>query len=697
MAIQQKAQMPLELSCIPIDMRTKRYYWRKWLFVKEHNGEEYACMLFKTLRQVMMSYINDEDRTTKRLEYMKQAPVRINGWLYSLFSYADTQPLHVLQFLKLYTFVKEPVVSCEEAAAAMQQTLDSAEHALPSGIIDCWLHAMLNKKATKELIIQIYLADRGYECYDELLVAFLRPRVLQAKKDGVPLGDVLHQELRYLEKMSKILTPKLIDNEVASDIIREELPTLWSYQRYTGKVPAYQIRYDLSEGLNPLEEDITYLMMLGKDWPQLRIVFDQMPASLVEEVDVFSYYGAQRDTVAGHIRQIPKKGTVVRRPIADPNKYLQAGMRPFQRYLRSITRKIPRNCQFSQTKLNRRIVEEVDHGYAGSVDLHQATDWLPLSWFNQIEAAFYECWYPDYGYWDHEGLQSGDHSVLWDSRDLSMTVARAQWENTVGLASWERGQPLGTCPSFEILTITHFCLLEAICWSIGRLDSPYALLGDDVVFFSQKARESYIWLMEQAGNPLSLSKSYDGRLTEFAGYTFVRNQVPQQCPDISYVNWSNLMDYQRATGVEIPYRALPSEVKARLKRVAQSGNLQSNPRPEDLYRAMQHCTGSPSSAKINSAIGNMIINYFASKPYLNPRDPDYKLKKRALEPEPLRSLYGFVVLGHAGLYDHAPVVQTIKRSHNRKRDWWKRKFRPDSTTAVANGCVRSSSSVQSCT
>jgi hypothetical protein len=422
-------------------------------------------------------------------------------------------------------------------------------------------------------------------------------------------------------------------------------------------------------GENPFEVDIMGLLSFEGIWP-VDTILDVLPEGITEtSVDVNS--PDEGYEYVGYIRQIPKNGTVHRRAIADPNKFLQAGLVPFQKFLRSMSNCVPRNCQFAQDKLDEVIRKNLNTGYAGSVDLHQATDWLPLDWFLQIETAFLSEWYPiDVEESVFSGHESVKYQRLVESRNLFMRMSRAQWDNEGLTSSWKRGQPLGTLPSFEVLTLTHFCVLEALSWYLGDNDSPYALLGDDVVIFSENVRKKYIEMMEEYGVPLSLHKSYSSRLTEFAGKIHVKNQACRYATDVPYLGWTNLFDYQRSTGVVVPYRSLPKDVKKRLVRYAST--YQSGLRPEDLYAAMQLCAGCQTHAKITDVIGDLVTSY-----YLADRDG---------EPEPVRGLYGFVYGGYAGSYDQEVNLPTIRL--RKKAKWWTKKVRPDSTTSIASKCVQ---------
>lgn len=669
----QKSSLPIVLQSMPISKDLKRYFWSKYNWLKTNNGAKYAATTFKELRQVMMSYIDCLDRHERIEEFVARCPVRKNGWLRKLFAYADTQPLCVLQFLKLYTVESEPVVSAEEAAAEMHAELLEAQPVGIPSVIYSWMWVLTHKTEYKQIVYDAWRGIYREPSHSELAWVVKSAQVLttEMKGKGCTCNDAIRVSLRYVDKMLRILTPRQYSDSECLYLVQKRLPTMKSYKKWSGDSPVptdYGEDGMLPDGDNPFEEDLMSLFSLSEMWgSEVQTIMDVLPEELTELASEVNEPEEGMEVV-GHIRQIPKKGTVVRRSIADPNKFLQAGLEPFRKFLRSMTNKVPRNCQFNQGKMDEAIRTNLNYGFAGSVDLHKATDWLPLLWFSALEVFMSETWYPEIASSSVlDGKQCFENSRLYASRTLFYRMCSALWDNEGFSSRWQRGQPLGTTPSFEILTLTHFCVLEALCWSNGLVDSPYALLGDDVVIFDEQVREGYIRLMNAVDSPLSLHKSYSGRMTEFAGKVHVVNQKAQYCSDVPMVSWSNLFDYQRSTGIVISYRDLPKEVKARLQKYAST--YQPGLRPEDLYRAMQLCADVPTATHMTEVIGELVKNYYTAT-----KDEPH---------EGIPRLYGFVYSGRSGLYDHQVVLPAIRR----KAKWWTKKVRPESTTSIARRCL----------
>jgi hypothetical protein len=155
------------------------------------------------------------------------------------------------------------------------------------------------------------------------------------------------------------------------------------------------------------------------------------------------------------------------------------------------------------------------------------------------------------------------------SIELFYTVARANWLDGTYFVKWKVGQPLGSLPSFAMLSITHNLLVESLALSLGLGHSPYFILGDDIVITNKKLRKRYIRELSSRAIPLSLHKSFEGRLSEFAGKTYVKGAIPFYTSDHNPVTWNSLLDWQRTTGIRIPWNNLPRPLKMKIERMAE--------------------------------------------------------------------------------------------------------------------------------
>jgi hypothetical protein len=259
----------------------------------------------------------------------------------------------------------------------------------------------------------------------------------------------------------------------------------------------------------------------------------------------------------GEIHHIPKKGTVRRRAIACGNRFVQQALVPCATPWYNLLRGFPQDCTFKQDKLDKFIARRLERGkYVGSVDLSQATDNLPYSWGVRIMETVH------FSFRDQ-----ATENLYRDSKQLFHDSTRAFWYNDGYFSRWTVGQPLGTLPSFALLGVTNNILLESISAFCGFTHSPYGVLGDDTVMFHPRVRDIYLRIMRKHNVPLSIHKSYENRLVEFAGKVFVKGLIPFFCSDQVAIHIASLYDYQRSTTIWIPYAHLPAKVKEEFKKL----------------------------------------------------------------------------------------------------------------------------------
>jgi hypothetical protein len=268
---------------------------------------------------------------------------------------------------------------------------------------------------------------------------------------------------------------------------------------------------------------------------------------------------------------------------------------------------------------------------------------------------------------------------------LFKDVSSANWIDDGYVDHWKVGQPLGSLPSFALLGITHNLLLEAMSISLGLLHSPYVILGDDLVVLNRKLRKKYISEMISRAIPLSLQKSYTGQLSEFAGKIYVKKGIPFHTSDHNPLTWNSLFDWQRATGIRIPWKYLPRQLKSHYRKII--GNeckkyglpsKQVMQMADSTYSLIQYCEilgkGTcvyPSSMGSKFKIG--IISRFFEE----------LIREDTLQPEAIPS-YG-ITLGFG-----SPVKLLSEKYANKDGyflrfrpvelpQWYKTKFRPCST------------------
>lgn len=675
------------LSSIPMDKNLKRYYVSKYIWLATHNGLKYASDIFKEMRENALAYRADTHRLEKREEYIAKMPVRKNGWLRKLFAYLDTNPEYVLNFLKLYVGLQEPIISVEESANTQDSYLKSADQSVNTDVpthLSKWLDLVTGKLKVRlseymlicqhwkgESTVKCILGDDGYphhisrKRYDEL--GFLAK---YAK------GHSYAEFLRYIGSWRRYLRiPKITDDDlVQSAKTAEPLPEMyvdcdpsqWTSQSLEGDLwNLYNMAVIAETGgwvetptISP--SSLSFVERFLN--PNLMVLWDQWDyGEGLPEIEKSFLDGCY----VGNIHHIPKKGTVKRRPIAAPNRFLQMGMHPAYQVLKKMVSHLPKDATFDQDQfdlsLSCRVTNE--NLYVGSVDLSQATDNLPFLWGEKI--------------WD-ELIRPNVSKLVNQSWDLFVECSRSRWNNDGILTTWTVGQPLGCLPSFMVLAMTHNLYVESLAFSNGYGHSPYVILGDDIVLTNKKLRKKYIVDLTRRGIPLSLHKSYEGNLCEFAGKIYVKNRVPFHCSDQSVVTFNNLFDWQRSTGIPIPLDHLPKKVRHRLFQTMVSIGLKDRSILPLVYALAQLVSIGTSRFHINSDIDRTLLtSYFMHY---------YELSDKDTQPDPNMQSGIVMIGGHPITYlDYGYAEKHGFKQRFREvglPDWYKRKFRPVSTDRI---------------
>jgi hypothetical protein len=665
------------LSAIPLDKEMKRYFLRLFKRIVENNGPAFACSKFKMLREKLMLYASNRERQNTLEQSLRGTGFKVTGWLRKLFRYMDTQPEYVMSFMKLYCGPNEPIETVGQRAEAQHQTLDASRK----------INSTTPKVLEKWLTVFARFATLSEFDYDEIRLGNY-PELKFMEKYA--MSHSYSEFLAYSRKWKKIL---FVERRSDSDALKEmqELEPL----------PEMYVDFDGSpEMMNSqsLENDAWQIYNMGllvgdDDCPisasSYSFVLDQLNDgwiwSLTDDESALEYKPEKASILdgcyVGHIHHIPKKGTVNRRSIAVPNRFLQMGMGPvnglFERLLKKLG-KIGNDCTYDQNRMDTKIQNRVTNPnlYVGSVDLHQATDHLPFSWMETI--------------WDKvfAGRVSAYDEKSWR---LFVEVSRGPWENQGYLDRWPVGQPLGCLPSFKVLGITHNLLCEALSFANGFGHSPYCILGDDIVIFNKKLRREYIALMNNAGVPLSLHKSYEGRLVEFAGKLFIANQAPFYNTDHKAITWNCLFDYQIATGTYIPWQQIPLGLKKKITKICKDQKLNDSMVPP-VYAFAHYMQSQPRGSHMPTGIG-LKRNLFLEAVKQFSAIPDESIP---FEPE---FFSGQVRMsGHPVTYlDYGYAEKAGWKQRYRKIDpWYRSKYRPVSTDVLITNAAYAIATAKNC-
>lgn len=541
---------------IPISKDLKRYLLNVYVRLNEHNGPKYAADRFKTISECCLAYRADPNRGYNREKFVRNIPLSHKGWVRRILLYMDSHPMYMLNLLKMYVGPREPLVTVQESAEQQKQYLDSRRERVKTQV-PYWLIAWLNFVLSRSMTDARHSWNVYHEVscgevrkwrelvhahtYDELDAYRRKWRWILLMNKNVPTAESMIESVRTERFPFPEVYKDYDANELTSAALEKDLMALDQWFRAAQSLGNRDNTVPLGEYSPISAETVRYIVQLAGFGPY----------DLFEGHRDFNPQSDPNDytLMVGDIHHIPKKGTIKRRPIGVPNRFIQMGCLPIQRLLETVVKRLPKDCTFDQGRFDDRISSRVSSPrlYIGSVDLSQATDNLPLEWGRYIVDTLLS----------HGSIPS----IYKKSWACFLEAARGTYYNGGVPTKWTVGQPLGTLPSFDLLSITHNCVLEALAFNLRLLHSPYFILGDDLLVCNKKLRSAYIRFMSNAGVPLSLHKSYQGDLVEFAGKIFIKNQIPAYRSDQLPITWNSLFDYQRATGIRIGWDKLPRQLK----------------------------------------------------------------------------------------------------------------------------------------
>jgi hypothetical protein len=634
------------LGSIPIDKHLKRYYISKYRHLCTNNGVDYANAKFKALLCALKEY--------KASGHLPSPGVRQNGWFKKLIGYVDAQPHFAFAFLKGLTSWKAQL-NVEEAENDFHSKLESINTDVVNvdvpAFLSEWYELILrvNDLWAYHFVASIFPQHKFHlYCKHHTVDEFIYYVIRWRKVFGIN-RDFTRRRPKPTSSLKPVF-PELYKDSLTSLIAGESR----SFERdYANVLAILRWNPDLD-----WEDKMTILEVLSDDirdeWFAIE-AGEYSPTFDIDDVDSGLY--------VGDIHYIPKNGTDYR-PIGVPNRFIQSALTPVYETLSGWVQKLPHDATFNQDKFDNVIQSRVttDSRFIGSVDLSAATEHLPLTWISELM----------------DNLLTDDDEIT--SWNLFNKISRAAWKNGDNLSYWHVGQPLGSLPSFMVLTLTHNLYIEALSLYKGYGHSPYRVLGDDIVITSKKLYGAYIRDLENRGIPLSLHKSYHGKLTEFAGKVYIKKNKPFLLPDHNVLTWESLFDYQYATGVRIPWHILPRKIKNKITRLAQQNGLSG----QSLYESCQACLVYDRGSSNTPLRETLLEKFFELSPWPNADEG---------QPSPVV---------HSGLVKLDNMVMQVNQSDRLVKDglfrryyevklpdWLKRKFRPVSTDRALDTTVRS--------
>jgi len=209
---------------------------------------------------------------------------------------------------------------------------------------------------------------------------------------------------------------------------------------------------------------------------------------------------------AGTIGLTPESGGKVRL-FASPSLHVRWLTHPLMKMSREVLKLVPEDCTYDQEKFKIFLLDCIAKNLVVmSIDQSSATDLFPVEIIALVAILL--------------GLPSGAIEEFMDLSSKNYKVPRSAsiLADSSGCISWERGQPLGVYPSFNLYALAHHALVRGV---FRRLNKPfkYRILGDDIAIADREVGEEYVRIMELIGCSINKAKTYTSSVyAEGAGY-----------------------------------------------------------------------------------------------------------------------------------------------------------------------------------
>lgn len=563
---------------IPLPYQFKRYYVHKFDTMVINNGSAFACAAFSDLLEFAKYYLSKGALKEAKMEFHNRVPwLPWNNRMKQLLVLLKAQPEYVLNFIKLYTSLG---------------SLGS-----PHDFMHEYKHEMDNipyrADVPRFLVEFLTSLDRFGAIYMEPYESREKNNLLRSLYNSqLEAGDLVSRNHSFKQwrqywkqcwNMFQPFSEREAHRANYSGMKRIVLPELYS-DSSVKKIPKRNKKLQASFGQQSLyitptskkfDEDTEAIAaalhgrMKGVGPDYLRAILSHhmyLDDILRIPFDSSKWY------LAGTVEAVHKVGTTTFRAIADTNKYLNFATRPLRNVMYDrMFRAGIHDATDDQDRYDRIFVERTsnDNLYIGSVDLHHATDYLPAVW-GQLLMQYMIGYSPiNTAKCDFQKGKRKELTLLGNSFIVFCELVQTPFRSSAGEILWHRGQPLGSEPSFMMLSWTHHFFCEALAWKMGYSHHPYYILGDDVIFTNKKLRKRYIQVMRSCAVPLSINKSYDGKLAEFAGKIYVSNHRPFYTTDHKdHIGYSALFDWSRSTHIPLSWCNLPVKLKQRFLRSA---------------------------------------------------------------------------------------------------------------------------------
>lgn len=226
----------------------------------------------------------------------------------------------------------------------------------------------------------------------------------------------------------------------------------------------------------------------------------------------------------GKIGLLPEPAGKVR-TIAIVDYWTQRVMHPMHIWMFDVLKVLPTDATFSQEG-SLRSYRDLNLDKHWSIDLKSATDMIPITLYEAVfkgvlPDATVDLWVSLLtDRYFHVPRTRGDKFSR-DGKPKSLAHSSVQGTDVL----YGRGQPMGTLSSWASMSIVHHALELFAAQKAGENPyefTKYRILGDDNVTGCESVANHYKAVTDQLGVPISMAKTLEGELFQFASQVFWR-------------------------------------------------------------------------------------------------------------------------------------------------------------------------------
>lgn len=467
----------------------------KWY---DRSGVEYANARLKDLKQWYETYLAGHPEPPAWFEHTKSnMPVGIWARVFK-----HRNPALVLGILSMNTVFKSEEITQSQRTKFLD-ALNAGKLGTDLGLSE---FSTGNRKRLPDLTRSI--SAPSYDCItgksipvDAARKIFLVPEKELRKRIYKKMLKEAKPKLDSSDRKAKKDLLKKISHEATHEAVKQHRKLMCSaYCESWQSVPIATLDYLRKEG-------------------QLQFV----PPALLTDGGSGSIFNVTSDQthIAGSIGCIQQEALKARW-IANPNRISQHYLAPLGKHWYDILRSLPTDCTFNQEMGTQWVQEQLKSGVTlAGADLSSATDLLDRELCLRLITKVYLG-------------RSFDKKEDWtlpveisyrNAIDHFMELSSMDWVYPEGgLVNWDRGQPLGTYPSFAMLGLTNNALGRQACLNAGIDERSFRVIGDDIII-DQRALSEYVRLIELFGGVINHSKTLTSdRCAEFAGRVITPNR-----------------------------------------------------------------------------------------------------------------------------------------------------------------------------